>query len=87
MAPDLDPAFIENMLGRAAYTTAEEVEAETFADLISLKIKKPTHQAPDPDLPPEAAEIVTRIERALGGTQTAHRRVNNDRGPRDRGDG
>jgi hypothetical protein len=34
LAPDIDPALVRLILGRSAYTTAEEQEAETVASLI-----------------------------------------------------
>jgi hypothetical protein len=34
LAPDVDQALIELILGRSAYSTAEERDAETLASLI-----------------------------------------------------
>jgi hypothetical protein len=63
LLPDLDPELVDRMLGRTAYDCEQELEAETFADLMSLIInaREPTSCAP-----PEQAEIVSRIERTFG---------------------
>ena len=47
LAPDVNPALVRLVLGRSAYTTAEERDAETLASLI-------LGQASDfpPQLPP-----------------------------------
>ena len=37
LAPDIDPRTIDTMLGRAAYSTAQEREAETLASLIRAR--------------------------------------------------
>ncbi len=37
LVPDLDPATIDTMLGRASYTTAQEREAEMLASLIRAR--------------------------------------------------
>jgi hypothetical protein len=41
--PDLDPATVSRMLGRVAYTTAQEREAEMMASLIRGRSARPPH--------------------------------------------
>ena len=39
-APDVDKVLIQPMLGRNAYSTAEERDAETLASLILTSVKR-----------------------------------------------
>ncbi len=41
--PDLDPATVSRMLGRVAYTNAQEREAEMMASLIRGRSARPPH--------------------------------------------
>ena len=40
LAPDVDKVLIQPMLGRSAYSTAEERDAETLASLILTSVKR-----------------------------------------------
>ncbi|MFC6881480.1 MULTISPECIES: hypothetical protein [Actinomadura] len=68
LLPDLDPELIRSMLGRTAYDNTQELEAETFADLMSLVVEQPTEGHPREvrGSPPGQTEVVARIERTLG---------------------
>jgi len=46
LAPDVEPALAELILGRSAYTTAEEQEAETMASLILVRASDSLPQPP-----------------------------------------
>ncbi|WUI04127.1 hypothetical protein OHR68_20790 [Spirillospora sp. NBC_00431] len=67
LLPDLDPALVKSVLGRTSYSSKEEVEAEAFADLLSLAIKPKEEPGGAPGSPATAGEleIVARLERAL----------------------
>jgi len=45
LAPDVDQALIQLILGRSAYTSAEERDAETLASLILSATTKPRNEA------------------------------------------
>jgi hypothetical protein len=62
--PSLDATLIRSVLGRSAYTDAEEQEAETFASILLDHIKAPPPQAPP--MRPEQAELLLRVEHAFG---------------------
>ncbi|TDD91845.1 hypothetical protein [Actinomadura rubrisoli] len=68
LLPDLDPELITTMLGRTAYDCVQELEAETFADLMSLAVTPATarYGRSAPAAPREHAEIVARIEGTVG---------------------
>jgi hypothetical protein len=64
MAPDLNPALVQLVLGRSTYTTAEERDAETLASLI-------LGQASGVSAPPSAmgigsTAVLCRLERTWG---------------------
>ncbi|SRR5216683_1474488 len=67
LMPSLDPALVHSMLGRTAYTDAEEREAETFASMILERIIPPPR--PRPPMAPEAAEVLDRVESVFGGSR------------------
>lgn len=70
LAPDVDPALIRLILGRTAYSTVEEQEAETLASLILER----GSSAPEPALSvgTGTAAVLCRLERTLG---RGHRRA------------
>jgi hypothetical protein len=64
LAPDVDPALVRLILGRSAYTTAEEQEAETVASLI---LGQPNDSPPR--LPAKGtgnAAVLCRLEHSWG---------------------
>ena len=64
LAPDVDPALVRLVMGRSAYTTAEEQGAETLASLILGRAS-----GMPPSLPATeagTAAIMSRLERAWG---------------------
>ena len=62
LAPDVDPALVRLILGRSAYTTSEEQEAETVASLILGQ----AFPAPVPAMGTGTAAVLCRLERAWG---------------------
>ena len=65
LLPDLPPGLIQTVLGRSAYTAAEEQEAELLASLILERTARPT---PEGLGTPYAAStlLLGRLERTLG---------------------
>lgn len=63
LAPDVDPALVQLVLGRSAYTTAEERDAETLASLVlgqaGLADRRPSWRT-------GAAAVVGRMQSAWG---------------------
>ncbi|WP_242911364.1 hypothetical protein [Actinomadura terrae] len=68
LLPDLDPELVRSMLGRTVYDSMQELEAETFADLVSVIIDMPSSRNPDAarGAQPEQTDIVSRIEQTVG---------------------
>lgn len=66
LMPSLDPALVRSMLGRSAYTNAEEREAETLASLILERAALPPPPAPAHPMSPDAAAVLSRVESAFG---------------------
>lgn len=64
LTPDIDPALIERIFGRTAYSSRQEQEAEYFATLIHAQVE---HSAGVPVAgDPKAAEVLDRLERSWG---------------------
>jgi hypothetical protein len=63
LAPDVDPSLVRLVLGRSAYTSTEEREAETLASLI---LGQPAPPAPEPAVGTGTAAIMGRLERTWG---------------------
>jgi hypothetical protein len=61
LAPDVDPALAELILGRSAYTTTEEQEAETVASLILVQA---SHSLPQPPTGTGATAVLYRRDHA-----------------------
>ncbi|MCE7008181.1 hypothetical protein LWC34_35990 [Kibdelosporangium philippinense] len=64
LMPSLDPAMVRSVLGRSAYSDPEERQAEMFAMLVlerANRLPSRRHR-----LSPELAEVLDRIEAALG---------------------
>jgi hypothetical protein len=72
LAPDVNPELVQLILGRTAYSTAEEREAETLASLILDE--SGDLPGPAPVTGPETSPFLGRLERAWGrgssGTQS-----------------
>lgn len=64
LAPDVDPGLARLILGRAAYSTVEEREAETLASLMLEKSSAAPSRAPDAG--PGTAGVIYRLEQAWG---------------------
>lgn len=64
LAPGIDPALVERILGRTAYASRQEWEAEYFATLVHARVGSKMG-APAAD-DPEAAEVLDRLERSWG---------------------
>ncbi len=64
MVPDVDPELVQLILGRTAYSTAEDREAETLASLIPQETGDPPRPAPVTG--PETGSFLARLERAWG---------------------
>jgi hypothetical protein len=64
LAPDVDPALARLVMGRSAYTTAEEQGAETLASLILGRASG--SPPPPPAMDAETSAILSRLERAWG---------------------
>jgi hypothetical protein len=64
LVPDVDPELVQLILGRTAYSTAEEREAETLASLILEESGDPP--GPAPVTGPETSSFLGRLERAWG---------------------
>lgn len=62
--PTLNPDLIQRVLGRSAYSTREEKEAETLATLVLRRAHRPVHH--DPQVDPEHADVVSRLEATWG---------------------
>jgi hypothetical protein len=63
LAPDVDPALVRLVLGRSAYTSTEEREAETLASLILGQAAPP---ARGPAVGAGTAALMCRLERTWG---------------------
>jgi hypothetical protein len=62
LAPDVNPALVRLVMGRSAYTTAEEHDAETLASLI---LGQSTNFPPDlPARGTKTAAVLCRLEHA-----------------------
>ncbi|MBO2455159.1 hypothetical protein J4573_49295 [Actinomadura barringtoniae] len=66
LVPHLDPRMIEMVLGRSAYSAAEERDAEVFATLTLAGRPLSRHQTRDRDIPPETVAVIRRVEDAWG---------------------
>jgi len=64
LLPDLSPQVFRHMLKRAAYSTAEDQEAEMLATLLSARITHHTAEAGSSD-DPEAMEVSRRLVNSL----------------------
>jgi hypothetical protein len=64
LAPDVDPGLARLILGRTAYTTVEEREAETLASLIFEKSSAAPNWAPGAGR--GTADVIYRLEQAWG---------------------
>lgn len=78
LAPDVDPALVRKILGRTAYSSEQEWEAEYFATLVHARAGRTT-EVPTVD-DPEVAEVLDRLERSWGppsghATSDGHRAV------------
>lgn len=62
--PTLNPDLVRRVLGRTAYSTREEKEAETLATLILRRAHRPLDQ--DLQVAPEHAKVVGRLEDTWG---------------------
>ncbi|MCM6774045.1 hypothetical protein NDR87_11230 [Nocardia sp. CDC159] len=67
--PDLDPAMVITMLGRAAYSDEQEREAEFIASVLHTKTAA---WSPDSTwaVPSDVADVIERIERVFGTDRT-----------------
>jgi hypothetical protein len=65
LAPEVDPQFVQLILGRSVYTTAEEQDAETLASLIHSQCGDAPE--PVPVAGPKTGHFVRLLERAWGG--------------------
>lgn len=65
LAPDVDPAMVRLILGRTAYSTQEEREAEALASLILEHGS--AAPSPAPAVSPVVAATMCRLEQAWGG--------------------
>jgi hypothetical protein len=71
LAPDVDPGLVRLILGRTAYTTAEEQEAETLASLILEQGS--AAPSPAPEVGPGTAGLIYRLEQTWGrGSRRSH---------------
>ncbi|WP_372444786.1 ImmA/IrrE family metallo-endopeptidase [Crossiella equi] len=66
LLPSLDPGMVRRVLGRGCYSAVEEQQAEIIASLVIQRTSS-WRAEPVRPVPPEAAELVRRIERALAG--------------------
>lgn len=64
LAPDVDPSLVQMIVGRSAYSTAEEQEAETLASLILGQER--TALKPVPVVGTGTAAVLSRLERTWG---------------------
>ena len=64
LAPDIGPGLARLILGRTAYITVEEREAETLASLILQQGS--AAPSPAPDAGPGTAGVIYRLEQAWG---------------------
>lgn len=64
LVPDLDPELVQLILGRTAYSTAEERDAETFASLVLGQ--SGDLPGPEPAAGAEAGSFLDRLDRAWG---------------------
>ncbi|MFF4606557.1 toxin [Streptomyces sp. NPDC001339] len=71
LLPDLDPRRVREMLGRAAYSSEEEQEAETVASLILERVTRPPVESVW-NVPSDDAETVARIENSLNPGPGSH---------------
>ena len=64
LAPEVDPALAQLVLGRSAYTTVQEQEAETLASLILEQGS--AAPGPVPVVGTDTAAVLRRLERTWG---------------------
>ena len=68
LLPDLDPAMVRRVLGRASYASPQEREAETIALLLSQRIAVPRRDLEILyDLESATGEALRRLDEAFGG--------------------
>jgi hypothetical protein len=65
LMPSLDPAVVRSILGRNAYSTEEEREAETLASLVLERAATPP-PAPARPVPERLAAVLSRVESTFG---------------------
>lgn len=65
LMPNLEPETVRRVLGRTAYGTEEETEAETFASLV-LHRSRAIRREPRPDLASPMADVLDRLEETWG---------------------
>jgi hypothetical protein len=64
LMPDVAPELIHTVLGRTRYSEPEEQKAETFASLVLTEVSRRTPEY-GRAVPPEAADVVRRVESTL----------------------
>lgn len=64
LAPDVDPALAKRILGRSAYSTRQEWEAEYFATLVHARAGSAIEVPEEGDR--AVAEVLGRLERSWG---------------------
>lgn len=70
LMPDLDPAMVRGVLGRASYSDAEEQEAELIATLILKRVadhRPGTRRSSTPDSAPGLASELDRLRSTFEG--------------------
>ena len=75
LVPDVDPSLVRLVLGRSAYTSTEEREAETLASLILGQASPPARELA---VGADAAALMFRLERTWG---NGHRQRKGSRMP------
>jgi hypothetical protein len=65
LMPSLDPKLVRSILGRNAYSTEEEREAETLASLLLERAATPP-PAPATPVPEHLAAVLSRVESTFG---------------------
>ncbi|WP_411056574.1 hypothetical protein [Streptomyces sp. E11-3] len=60
LLPDLEPAHVQQLLGRTNYSTRQEQEAEMLASLIRMNADTPHSEQPQP------RGVLAKLESALG---------------------
>ncbi|MER5436000.1 ParH-like protein [Streptomyces sp. NPDC002588] len=66
LVPGLNPKLVRTVLGRTRYSDAEEKQVETFASLVLTKVSLRGSER-ERAVPPEAADVVHRLENTLQG--------------------